>query len=96
MKAEPAGDIHSVLGLNLALQRRGLALQIAGVMSCEAHDMIRGKLISSLSDDRYSKTSMQQGMTADRKAWEMLGSECALGIRPGGWKLLSTRRSMPS
>ena len=86
-KAEPTEDIHSVMDLNLALQRRGLALQTAGVISYEAHDMIRGKLISSLSDDRHSKTSMQQVMTADRKAWEMLGSECALGIRPAGGKL---------
>ena len=86
MKAEPIEDVHSVMDLNLALQRRGIALEIAGVMSYEAHDLIRNRLVTPLSeppaDDRYSKISMQQVMTADRKAWEMLASECALGIRP--------------
>ena len=75
--------------LKSALQRRGLALDMAGVMSYEVHD----RLVTFLFDEYmrspiegYAKTTVDQLHNADREIWNRLAKLCRSGVRapPGG------------
>ena len=70
--------------LKSALQRRGLALDMAGVMSYEVHD----KLVTFLFDEYmrsppegYAKTTVDQLHNADREIWSRLAKLCRSGVR---------------
>jgi hypothetical protein len=70
--------------LKSVLQRRGLALDMAGVMSYEIHD----RLVSFLVDEYmrqpiegYGRTTVDQLHAADREIWSMLSKKCRKGVR---------------
>lgn len=70
--------------LKSVLQRRGLALDMAGVMSYTVHD----RLVSFLFDEYmrtpiegYARTTVDQLHCADREIWSMLSKNCRAGVR---------------
>ncbi len=76
LKDEPKAEVSSGLKISWALQRRGLALDIAGLMSYEVHEAIRERLIKAITDEspdpRYAGPSMSQTLNADRELWRQL------------------------
>jgi len=88
LKVEPEADLGTHHKINLALLRRGLAAELAGVMSFETHERLRGKLVAYFteepSDPRYVAPSLHQLRDADQVAWRLLGRACRNGIKPKG------------
>ena len=85
-KEEPKADTTSGLKLSWALQRRGLAMEIAGLLQFETHEKIRSKFLDSPSrdspDPRYASASLDQIRAADREVWRLLQRKCRLNFRP--------------
>ena len=75
----------------LLLQLRGLATEIACVMSFFNHEILRGRLTLALSspapDQRSQLRSFEHVLSSDQKAWELLVRRCASGIRQVGGML---------
>lgn len=86
VKQDPKADTSGSLKVMWALQRRGLALELAGIMSFEVHERLRVRLLEALTkdppDSRYSPASLEQVRNADKEAWKMLSSLCSSGVRP--------------
>ena len=85
VRAQPVADISTSLRISLALQRRGYAMELGGLMSCEVHEKIRAKLIGALMrespDERYSPASLDQVRAADREIWKMLSRQAKGKLR---------------
>ena len=88
LKIEPEADLSTHYKVSLALTRRGLAAEIAGVMAFETHEKLVEKLVvhftETPSDTRYAAPSLLQLQDADKVAWRLLGQACRKGIRPRG------------
>ena len=85
VKVDPAADTSSALRISWALQRRGLSLELAGLMNFEAHEKLRNKLLGALTrdvpDDRYAAASIEQVRNADKEAWRLMSKKCRLGLK---------------
>ena len=91
VKREPTASVTTAMDMCLALQRRGLAAEIAGVLSYERHELLRNRLMCAISDEEvdahYERVSIEQACRADRRAWELLSRACSKGIKPVGGAL---------
>ena len=91
LKKEPTASVTTAMAMCLALQRRGLTAEIAGVLSYEKHELLRNRLMFAISneevDARYERVSIEQACKADRRAWELLSRACSKGIKPVGGAL---------
>ena len=91
LRKEPTASVTTAMDMCLALQRRGLAAEIAGVLSYEKHELLRNRLMCAISDEevdaRYERVSIEQACKADRRAWELLSRACSKGIKPVGGAL---------
>ena len=85
-KTEIHADVSSALRVSWALQRRGIAAEVAGLMSFEAHEKLRLRLSAALtsepSDSRFAAPSMEQIKNADKEAWRQTAKKCRTGDRP--------------
>ena len=86
LKPEPIIAVNSTMNLDMALKRRGMAMEVSGVMSYEKHELLRERLIGALNaespDPRVQPASLDQVKAADRKVWEMMAYACRYGLRP--------------
>ena len=84
--ADTRADVSTALRLQWALKRRGLALDIAGILSYDVHDELVDKLIESISGDtfdpRYAPPSMAQARAADREIWKQMQRAMRGGFAP--------------
>ena len=91
LKDAPEANTSDHLFIDLALQRRGFAADIAGVMSFESHEVIRRRLMMALVEDppdsRYSRPSIEHVRNADKFFWGQMAKECASGIKLLGGRL---------
>ena len=71
--------------------RRGLAAEMAGVMSFFNHELLRGRLTLALSspapDQRSQLLSFEHVFSSNQEAWELLVRRCASGIQQVEGKL---------
>ena len=78
-------DTSSVIRIQWAMRRRGLALDVAGLMSYEAHDLLVDKLVGAVTgeaiDSRYAVPSLQQAHSADKEVWRQLQKATRVGLR---------------
>lgn len=85
VKPEVMADVGSALRISNALLRRGVALEVAGLMSFTAHERLRARLIRAFtdapSDPRFGAPSVEQVRRADKEAWRMLSKACRAGVR---------------
>eukprot|EP00969_Alexandrium_andersonii_P244557 10805891-Alexandrium_andersonii.AAC.1 len=86
VRVGPHADVSSALRISWALQRRGLALEIAGLMDWESHEKLRLKLLGALTreapDPRYAPASLDQVRQADKECWRLLSKKCRASLRP--------------
>ena len=82
----PKTDAGTDLLLRYALQRRGLALEIACVCDYHTHELWVQILMDALLESPppgYAKLSMNQLRMADEKVWQLVGRMCRAGLRWG-------------
>jgi hypothetical protein len=80
----PRADAGTDLFLRFALQRRGLALEIANVCSYNVHELWVQVLLDALLQQAppgYVKVTVNQLRLADEKAWQLIGRACRNGFR---------------
>ena len=80
----PRADAGTDLLLRYALQRRGLALEIACVCDYNVHELWVQVLLDALlqpAPPGYVKVSVSQLKMADEKAWQLIGRSCRNGLR---------------
>ena len=83
IKVDPGAiqaDISSDLKVLQLLQRRGIALDIAGVMKFEQHDKIVQFLIEEMQREQpagYASLSVEQLQRADKEVWDLIGKQAA-------------------
>ena len=86
VKDDPTVNATTLFDISLALQRRGLAAELAGLMSYEAHETIRNRLVKALRDTPraagYQAPPVSQVREADVFIWEQIGQRCGSGLRP--------------
>ena len=87
---QPAAELGDLLKLRFALQRRGLALEVAGVMQYLTHELLADWLMKALTKDAlpgYKKPTLVQAELADRHVWKRLAEETRSGLapQPNGW-----------
>ena len=86
LRRVPDANLSDNYHVSLALQRRGLAAEIAVVMTFEGHEKLRRKLFTALTgdpgDSRYAAPSIERVKDADRRLWHLLAKSCRGGIRP--------------
>lgn len=86
IRHEVHADVGSALRVSWALQRRGLAAEVAGLMSFEAHELLRNRLLAALTadpmDPRFAAPSLEQVRNADKEAWRQMAKRCRAGVRP--------------
>jgi hypothetical protein len=78
-------SLNTDLRLRYALQRRGLALDQARLISFELHDQWIDHLLEqrlATPPPKYSQVSWEQLMQADRELFRRVGEECAASVRP--------------
>jgi hypothetical protein len=79
--------VDSQFGLIFALQRRGLALDMADLLSFENHEILRGKFIAALMKTPFSgfaRFTVEQVVEADIEFFKLLSEHCRDGIRRQG------------
>ena len=86
----PAADVSDLLKLRFALQRRGLALEVAGIMQYMTHELVIDWLLKALLRDPlpgHKRTTLVQAELADRHVWKRLAEETRAGLAPqaNGW-----------
>ena len=77
-------DVSTDLLLRYTLQRRGLAYDIADLMSYESHQKVVDMLLTEylrVAPDHYAKVSLEQVSRADREIFRSLQEQCREGIR---------------
>jgi len=77
-------DLGTDLLLQYALQRRGLAMEIADLMDYETHQLWVTFLLSSymsIPPANYAKLTLEQICKADQEIFKMLQQTCRAGIR---------------
>ena len=83
----PTATISTLFQLSNALMRRGLAFDIANLMTFESHELIRRALLDALSEDPppgYVAASMAQAERADRYLFSKLADKTRKGVRGSG------------
>ena len=88
-------DISTDLRLKYALQRRGLAFDMANLMAFKSHEALVTLLLSEYMRDPppgYAKVSLAQVQRADREIFRRLAemTRCGLQLRPDGKRPLDT------
>eukprot|EP00439_Symbiodinium_sp_Y106_P018239 s11151_g2.t1 len=79
-------DASSELQVRYCLMRRGLALDQAGILTYEHHEALTEKLFQarlSTPPPNYSKVTMAQVESADRKFFTLMGERTRAGIKAG-------------
>ena len=79
-------DASSELQVRYCLMRRGLALDQAGILTYEHHEALTEKLFQarlSTAPPNYSKVTMAQVESADRKFFTLMGERTRAGIKAG-------------
>ena len=82
----PTADVGSDLLLRYALQRRGLALEIANVCDFNVHELWVGVMFDAMLatvPPGYAKVSWNQLHQADQEVWKQIGPPCPNGLRWG-------------
>eukprot|EP00438_Fugacium_kawagutii_P031543 Skav209364 [mRNA] locus=scaffold1388:122952:124220:- [translate_table: standard] len=85
----PEADTRTDLRMRQAYTRRGLAMEIADVMTFTAHERLVEKLFTEYQREPppgYSSISLRQLAEADRRAWKMVAEKSSgdLGRDPSG------------
>ena len=85
MRNDIVADVTSALKVSWALQRRGLAMEIAGFMTYECHELIRAKLLDALTrevpSEQYEQPTLEILRSADKEIWKQMARMCDKGIR---------------
>ena len=79
-------DASSELQVRYCLMRRGLALDQAGILTYEHHEALTEKLFQArlaAPPPNYSKVTMAQVESADRKFFTLMGERTRAGIKAG-------------
>lgn len=79
-----SADLGSDLQLKYALQRRGLALEVAAVCDYQVHSLWVEILFDSLlgtPPPGYAKVSLNQLKRADEEVWRRIALECRDGLK---------------
>ena len=83
-----SAQIGSDLRLRFALQRRGVALEMAAVMSYKIHDLLVSRFFHEAMkppvDDRHDPCSLDQLRKADEWVFRELARKCRHGVRADG------------
>ncbi len=77
-------DLATDLKVDLALRRRGLALEMADAMSWECHEKLREELMSALARRQppgYGQISVAQIRKADEEAFAIMAKHTCKGIK---------------
>ena len=77
-------DLATDLKVDLALRRRGLALEMADAMSWESHEKLREELMSALARRQppgYGQISISQIRKADEEAFAIMSKHTCTGIK---------------
>ena len=84
-KTSPSiADVGTDLLLKYALQRRGLALEIANICSFDAHSLWIEILFDALlasSPPGYARVNLNQLKRADTELWRLIATECRNGLK---------------
>ena len=86
ISAQVPAKVHvgTDLQLRYALQRRGLALEIANVCSYNAHELWAQVLMTAIgraAPAGYSRVSFNQARDADMELWKFIAQSCRDGLR---------------
>ena len=69
LRPEPLADVSTACHIHLALTRRGIAAELAGVLSFIAHEDLRNTLMNALIDvppgRRYQRLSLEHVREVD-------------------------------
>ena len=90
---------QSDLQLRYLLQRRGLALELSGLMSFDEHEKIVNLLFNRLADQAppgYARVSLDQIHRGDREIFKALAVACRAGIRRDGMGVRPLEAALPS
>lgn len=85
-KADPA-DLSSDLKVAYALRRRGLAFEMADIMSYEVHEKLVNQLLAAFMKDPlpgYARVGVNQLVRADQEAFKQLANLTTSGIKRDG------------
>jgi hypothetical protein len=92
-------DTTTELRLSNCLQRRAIAMDVAGLMSYECGEEIRIFLLDELQrpppDERYAATSLEQIRRADKEIFSQIGKTCRKGVRPDSLGALPMNEALP-
>ena len=88
LRPEPLADVSTAYHIHLALTRRGIAAELAGVLSFMVHEDLRNTLMNPLigvpPDRRYQRLSLEHVRDVDSFVWSQQVKEASLGIRADG------------
>ena len=80
-----ATDVSTHWGMDKALQRRSLALEMSGLVSYETHERLRLRLMRALTeptfDAAYAAPSVSRVQAADEYLWQRVSFLCARGVK---------------
>ena len=97
---EEMADLSTQFEILYAFQRRGLALEMAEVMTFDVHETLRRKLLSSYTKQQpkgFAQMDLDQMMEADQIIWQLLGRATAPGgIRRTAAALLPCEQQLPT
>ncbi|CAE7523403.1 SLC24A2 [Symbiodinium sp. CCMP2592] len=83
-KVEVRADTSTELLLQLALQRRGIAMEMANILDYHRHHMWVERLLAARLDappSTHMQPTLDQCQQADRKLWQLLGEATRSGIQ---------------
>ena len=97
---EELADLGSQFEILYAFQRRGLALEMAEVMTYDAHETLRRKLLSAYTKSQpkgFAQMDLDQMLEADQVVWQLLGRATAPGgVRRTAAPLLPCDHELPA
>ena len=82
--SDPSADIASQFSLNFALKRRGLAMEMADILSFECHERLSSKLVAAMMRTPlvgYAPVSLEQALRADLLCWRLMAERTRDGIK---------------
>lgn len=78
-------DASTHYEINLALTRRSVAVDMAGLMTFETHELLKTRFMRALTespgDPAYTSPSASRVAAADAWVWEQLSQKCARGVK---------------
>ena len=88
LRPEPLADVSKAYHIHLALTRRDIAAELAGVLSFKVHEDLRNTLMNALidvpPDSRYQRLSLEHVREVDSFVWSQLVKEASHGTRAAG------------